>query len=262
MSAKIIKKTYEKAKIACCAVASVLMGVVIILNMVLIVKLYIFKQDIPDIFGVFPLISLTDDTAPRICDGDLVFCTKTDGRDLVPGELVAYYANNSRSKISVRTVSATDGDMVELVSPNDKNSQEVSTCRIIGRCGLTVPHLGDVVCFISTIPGFLLCVVVPAIVITEGYLYFRRKNAALEEDEEALLLAELERLRAERAELEAAKAGAETPDTGQTEYGESSAPQKGQSKKALRKKKKNSIGRSRRGVRAKAKRMAKCKRKK
>ena len=55
--------------------------------------------------------------------------------------------------------------------------------------------------FLSTIPGFLICVVIPTIVLTELYLYKRRKDYASEEDEESILLAELEALKAERESL-------------------------------------------------------------
>ena len=55
--------------------------------------------------------------------------------------------------------------------------------------------------FLSTIPGFLICVVIPTIVLTELYLYKRRKDFASEEDEESILLAELEALKTERESL-------------------------------------------------------------
>ena len=78
MSENIEKSTSEKVKILSCVIASVLMSSVIILNIIIAIKAYILKHEIPDIGGVFPLISLTDDAAPSIRKGDLIFCTKKE----------------------------------------------------------------------------------------------------------------------------------------------------------------------------------------
>ena len=239
VSIRIKKPDREKVKIICCAVASFLMTLVIILNIILIVKIYVFKQSVPDVFGVFPLISLTDDSAPSIRKGELVFCEKTDGYDIVPGELVAYYTDNGREKIAVRTVGKLDGDTAVLLAPGDENGHEVSVDRIIGICALSVPLFGYIIYFISTIPGFLLCVVAPTVAVTETYLYVIRKNSLTEEDEESLLLSELEALKAERERLLEQLKG-----------------------RVPKRKKKNDAVRSRRGVRANAKRRAKSKRQK
>ena len=103
----------------------------------------------------------------------------------------------------------------------------------------------------STIPGFLLCVVLPTVLITEIYLYRRRKAEALEGDEESILLARIEALKEERKILLENKSEEPVQQDKQDKA----------SSRAAVKKKKRGIN-SRPGVRANAKRMSKFRRKK
>ena len=251
MSENIEKSTSEKVKILSCVIASVLMSSVIILNIIIAIKAYILKHEIPDIGGVFPLISLTDDAAPSIRKGDLIFCTKKEKKDIFPEDAVAYYIDNNRTKIGVSTVGKIEDGTVTLILPDNKSVQEVCYDRIIGKCGFKIPILGYIIYFMSTIPGFLLCVVLPTVLITEIYLYRRRKAEALEGDEESILLARIEALKEERKILLESKSEEPVQQDKQDKA----------SSRAAVKKKKRGIN-SRPGVRANAKRMSKFRRKK
>lgn len=200
------KPIRDKVKTVCWAVVSFLMISVIVINVILIIKIYIFKQAAPDVFGFFPLISLTDEASPRIEIGDLVLCRKIDYDDsgeIKEKELVAHFPINRRDMMYISTVVSVDGDTVTLRAPNDNENKtfELAADDVIGRFRMSIPILGYIIYFLSTIPGFLICVVIPTIVLTEIYLYKRRKDFAMADDEESLLLAELEALKAERERL-------------------------------------------------------------
>lgn len=198
------KPIWDKVKTVCCAVVSFLMIFVIVINAILIVKIYIFNQEAPDVFGFFPLISLTDELSPRIEIGDLVLCSKIDSDhsgEIAGGEFVAHFPNHRRDIMYISAVESVGSNTVTLRSPGDNKTFELTADDVIGRFRMSIPFLGYIIYFLSTIPGFLICVVIPTLVLTEIYLYRRRKDFAMAEDEESLLLAELDELKSERERL-------------------------------------------------------------
>ena len=191
----------------CCAVALFLMIPIIIINTIFIVQIYILKEEVPNICGYFPLISLEEEASIHIEKGDFIICRKFDDDDvdnideIMKGKLVTHFADDSRSTMCIAPFVSTDGDNATLLSPKYKKTYGLPIDEVVGEYRFSIPLLGYVIYFLSTIPGFLICVVIPTIVLTELYLYKRRKDFASEEDEESILLAELEALKAEREGL-------------------------------------------------------------
>ena len=109
------KPIWDKVKTVCCAVVSFLMIFVIVINAILIVKINIFNQEAPDVFGFFPLISLTDELSPRIEIGDLVLCSKIDSDhsgEIAGGEFVAHFPNHRRDIMYISAVESVGSNTV------------------------------------------------------------------------------------------------------------------------------------------------------
>ena len=165
------------------------------------------KEEVPNVCGYFPLISLEEEASIHIDKGDFIICRKFDDDDvdnideIMKGKLVTHFADDSRSTMCIAPFVSTDGDNATLLSPKYKKTYGLPIDEVVGEYRFSIPLLGYVIYFLSTIPGFLICVVIPTIVLTELYLYKRRKDFASEEDEESILFAELEALKAEREGL-------------------------------------------------------------
>ena len=206
-SVKIIKSHCKIVTSVCCAVALFLMIPIIIINTIFIVQIYILKEEVPNICGYFPLISLEEEASIRIEKGDFIICRKFDDDDLdnideiMKGKLVTHFADDSRSTMCIAPFRSVDGNDAMLLSPRNQQIYKLPVDEVVGEYRFSIPLLGFVIYFLSTIPGFLICVVIPTIVLTELYLYKRRKYFASEEDEESILFAELEALKAEREGL-------------------------------------------------------------
>ena len=204
---KIIKTHCRIVTNVCCAVALFLMIPIIIINTIFIVQIYILKEEVPNVCGYFPLISLEEEPSIHIEKGDFIICRKFDDDDvdnideIMKGKLVTHFADDSRSTMCIAPFVSTDGDNATLLSPKYKKTYGLPIDEVVGEYRFSIPLLGYVIYFLSTIPGFLICVVIPTIVLTELYLYKRRKDFASEEDEESILLAELEALKTERESL-------------------------------------------------------------
>ena len=242
---KIIKSHCKIVTNVCCAVALFLMIPIIIINTIFIVQIYILKEEVPNVCGYFPLISLEEEASIHIEKGDFIICRKFDDDDvdnideIMKGKLVTHFADDSRSTMCIAPFVSTDGDNATLLSPKYKKTYGLPIDEVVGEYRFSIPLLGYVIYFLSTIPGFLICVVIPTIVLTELYLHKRGKDFALADGEESMLLAELEALKAERERL--------------LEQLKGRVPKRQRKKDAVR---------SRRGVRANAKRRAKSKRQK
>ena len=204
---KIIKSHCKIVTNVCCAVALFLMIPIIIINTIFIVQIYILKEEVPNVCGYFPLISLEEEASIHIEKGDFIICRKFDDDEvehideIMKGKLVTHFADDSRSTMCIAPFVSTDGDNATLLSPKYKKTYGLPIDEVVGEYRFSIPLLGYVIYFLSTIPGFLICVVIPTIVLTELYLYKRRKDFASEEDEESILLAELEALKTERESL-------------------------------------------------------------
>ncbi len=206
-SVKIIKSHCKIVTNICCAVALFLMIPVIIINTIFIVQIYILKEEVPNICGYFPLISLEEEASIHIEKGDFIICRKFDDDEvehideIMEGKLVTHFADDSRDTMCIAPFRSVDGNDAMLLSPKNQQIYKLPIDEVVGEYRFSIPLLGYVIYFLSTIPGFLICVVIPTIVLTELYLYKRRKDFASEEDEESILFAELEALKTERESL-------------------------------------------------------------
>lgn len=180
---------------------------VIIINTIFIVQIYILKEEVPNICGYFPLISLEEEASIRIEKGDFIICRKFDDDEvehideIMKGKLVTHFADDSRDTMCIAPFRSVDGNDAMLLSPKNQQIYKLPVDEVVGEYRFSIPLLGYVIYFLSTIPGFLICVVIPTIVLTEIYLHTRRKASMSADDEESILLAELDALKAERESL-------------------------------------------------------------
>ncbi len=183
----------------------------LIINLTLIVKSYVNTEEVPDIGGYFPMIVLTDSMLPEISSGDLIIARQTDPEDVKVGDVISFFdpAGNGTSVVTHRVIEIVEEDgQTKWRTRGDNNNTEdkvlVPFENLVGIWrGTRIPGAGAVAMFLQTTPGLIVCVVLP-IVLLVGYDVLRRKkyDKAKQEDTDALL-AELEQLRAMKAQQEA-----------------------------------------------------------
>lgn len=183
----------------------------LIINLTLIVKSYVNTEEVPDIGGYFPMIVLTDSMLPEISSGDLIIARQTDPEDVKVGDVISFFdpAGNGTSVVTHRVIEIVEEDgQTKWRTRGDNNNTEdkvlVPFDNLVGIWrGTRIPGAGAVAMFLQTTPGLIVCVVLP-IVLLVGYDVLRRKkyDKAKQEDTDALL-AELEQLRAMKAQQEA-----------------------------------------------------------
>ena len=182
---------------------------ILIVNCILIVKSYT-TDDVPSVGGFLPLIVLTDSMYPVIESGDLIICRTTEADDVQVGDVIAFFdpAGNGSSIVSHRVIEVTEynGEVAWRTKGDNNNTEDrllVEAEDLVARYeGTRLAGLGNVALFMQTIPGLILCVIVPLLLLV-GYDALRRKKyeKSNKEDTDALM-AELEELRRMKAEKE------------------------------------------------------------
>ena len=193
---------------------------ILLINITLIAKSYINKDEVPSIGGTFPLIVLTDSMYPDIKSGDLIICNTAEAEDVKVNDVISFFdpAGNGTSIVTHRVIEIVeeDGEILFRTRGDNNNTEDkelVPAENLVGVYKMRIAGAGHIAMFMQSTAGLIVCVVLP-IVLLVGYDLVRRRlyEKSKKEDTDALL-AELEALRAEKAE----KASIGTGDNGADE---------------------------------------------
>ncbi|MBE6788551.1 MAG: signal peptidase I [Ruminococcaceae bacterium] len=186
---------------------------ILLINVTLIAKSYINKDEVPSIGGTFPLIVLTDSMYPEIESGDLIICNTAEAEDIKEKDVICFFdpAGNGTSIVTHRVVEIVEenGEVFFRTRGDNNNTEDkelVPAENLVGVYKVRIAGAGHIAMFMQSTTGLIICVVLPIILLV-GYDIVRRriyeKNKQSDTD---ALLAELEALRAEKAEKEKATA--------------------------------------------------------
>lgn len=206
------QKTTLKDKIltAIGTIMCIILIPVLVINLTLIAKSYINKDEVPSVGGYLPLIVLTDSMVPEIYSGDLIICHTEDAEAIKVDDIIAFFdpAGNGTSIVTHRVMEIVDENgKLEFRTKGDNNNTEdkmlVPAESLVGIYKTRIAGLGNVAMFMQSSTGLIVCVVLP-IVLLVGYDMIRRRLYEKKKDDNtAALMAELEALRAEKARKDA-----------------------------------------------------------
>lgn len=189
---------------------------ILLINLTLIAKSYINKDEVPSIGGMLPLIVLTDSMYPEIESGDLIICNTAEAEDIKVNDVISFFdpAGNGTSIVTHRVIEIVeeDGEILFRTRGDYNNTEDkelVPVENLVGIYKMRIAGAGHIAMFMQSTAGLIICVVLPIILLV-GYDIIRRRiyEKNNKQDTDALL-AELEALRAEKAEKEKASVGAE-----------------------------------------------------
>ena len=182
---------------------------ILLINLTLIAKSYINKDEVPSLGGVFPMIVLTDSMYPDIKSGDLIICNTTEAERIIEGDVISFFdpMGSGTAVVTHRVLEVIDEDgEISFRTKGDNNNAEdqvlVPADNLVGIYRSRIPGLGNVAMFMQTTPGLILCVVCPVLLLVGFDMLRRRKYEKAKQQDTDALLAELEALRALKAEKE------------------------------------------------------------
>lgn len=183
---------------------------ILLINLTLIAKSYLNKDEVPNISGTTPLIVLTDSMYPVIESGDLIICKGAEAEEIQVGDIIAFFdpAGNGTTIVTHRVIEVVEenGQLAWRTKGDNNNTEDrlpVPADKLVAVYEDTrIPGAGNVALFMQTTPGLILCVVCPILLLV-GYDMIRRKQyeKSSKKDTDALM-AELEELRRLKAEKE------------------------------------------------------------
>ena len=185
---------------------------ILIVNCTLIVKSLINKDEVPDFGGTVPLIVLSDSMNPEIKTGDLIICKKVDVEDVEIGDVISFYdpAGNGSTVVTHKVIDIINEDgkisfKTKGVNNNTEDKHPVPAEKLIAEyTGIRIPGAGNLAIFMQSTTGLIVCVILP-IILFVGYDVIRRRMYEKNKgDDMAVLMAELEALKAEKAKAEEA----------------------------------------------------------
>lgn len=190
-------------------ILSIILLPILIINITLIVKSYVHSDEVPSVGGIFPMIVLTDSMYPQIHSGDLIICHTAGPEEIEAGDVIVFFdpAGNGTTVVTHRVVEVLEENgTLSFKTKGDNNNAEdrlaVPEGNLLGTYESRIPGAGNVAMFMQTTPGLILCVVCPILLLVGWDMLRRRKYEKEKQKDTDALLAELEALRAMKAEKE------------------------------------------------------------
>lgn len=197
-------------------VLCVILTPLLIMNITMIIKSYVNEDEVPGIGKYVPFIVNTESMEDVIMGGDMIICKKIEDMDALVadpenGDIISFYdpAGNGTSVVTHRIIAKEQRDgkwYFETKGDNNNDKDDLWVCedKVIAIYSFRIPIIGHISLFMSTVPGLIVCVLCPLLLLI-GYDVVRRKmyEKANQQDTEALL-AELEALKAVKLEQEQA----------------------------------------------------------
>jgi signal peptidase len=133
-----------------------------------------FDKTDRDIFGVKFFIVQTDSMSDTFRAGDIVIVNEVDPTTLVEGDIITFISQNEESfneTITHKIRSLTkdehgDPAFVTYGTTTDSDDEKVVTYPyILGKYSFHLPKLGHFFQFLKTTPGYIICILVPFILL-------------------------------------------------------------------------------------------------
>ena len=197
-------------------IASIILIPILVVNITLITKSFIHKDEVPMFGGVVPMIVDTDSMYPLFEMGDLVVIKKIPAKEVKVGDVITFFDpeldgpdnDGHRVVTTHRVTNIVTGEDGKLSfetkgdANNTKDETLVPQTKLIGKYTKTLKGLGNFVLFMQSTAGLIIFAVMPVIIILLYDIIRRRLYAKKNKGKTDALLAELEALKKEKAERE------------------------------------------------------------
>ena len=143
-------------------IATVLI-LVIIVNLTLIVKAELNKNEIADFFGYTPFIVASGSMEPVLKVQDVIVTQKVDENQLKIGDIIAYYDAEDNIVITHRIAGIVQDGTQKVYQMKGDNNVSIDTTivtkdNIQGKYAFTIPFIGKIATFVGTPLGLLITI--------------------------------------------------------------------------------------------------------
>jgi len=159
---KTIKIIY---KIIECILIAILF-ILLIISITFMVKKYIFKQELPTVFGSSYSIVVSGSMEPTLSINDLVIIKEYDSYAV--NDIVTY---KSGSKfVTHRIIEVVEGGFITKGDANNGNDPIVSASNIKGKIVFIIPKIGNFIEWLKTPIGLITMLIIVFMLLTIPYI--------------------------------------------------------------------------------------------
>ena len=155
---------------------------ILIINVILIIKTNLNKNQIADVMGYKPFIVLSGSMEKIINIGDLAITKNIDSKKIKIGDVIAFRKDNIVILHRVKEIH-NDGDLLKFKTKGDNNNVAddffVDSNLIEGVLYTKIPYLGSVLLFLSKPVGLVIIILV-IIVISMGLYFINFRNSKID----------------------------------------------------------------------------------
>ena len=155
---------------------------ILIINVILIIKTNLNKNQIADVMGYKPFIVLSGSMEKIINIGDLAITKNIDSKKIKIGDVIAFRKDNIVILHRVKEIH-NDGDLLKFKTKGDNNNVAddffVDSNLIEGVLYTKIPYLGSVLLFLSKPVGLIIIILV-IIVISMGLYFINFRNSKMD----------------------------------------------------------------------------------
>lgn len=221
----------SKAKKALKITGNVLTGIVAVLVVVMTVLTVfsmVFNRDgTASVFGVQAYVVQSDSMTPEFAAGDVIFSEEVNPEELVAGDIITFISRDSASygqtiTHCIREVTTYNGELAFItygIATGVDDGTPAAASDVLGRYAFRIAGLGSFFEFLKSVPGYIVCILLPFLVIiglqvaniVSAVRAARTEKAAAAAAERSRVEALEEEVARLRAQVGGASVGAQTP---------------------------------------------------
>lgn len=227
----------SKTKKALKITGNVLTGIVavlVVIMTVLTVFSMVFNRDgTASVFGVQAYVVQSDSMTPEFAAGDVIFSEEVNPEELVAGDIITFISRDSASygqtiTHCIRKVTTHNGELAFItygIATGVDDGTPAAASDVLGRYAFRIAGLGSFFEFLKSVPGYIVCILLPFLVIiglqvaniVSAVRAARAEKAAAAAAERSRVEALEEEVARLRAQVGGASAGAQTPQSAEAQ---------------------------------------------
>lgn len=227
----------SKTKKALKITGNVLTGIVavlVVIMTVLTVFSMVFNRDgTASVFGVQAYVVQSDSMTPEFAAGDVIFSEEVNPEELVAGDIITFISRDSASygqtiTHCIRKVTTHNGKLAFItygIATGVDDGTPAAASDVLGRYTFRIAGLGSFFEFLKSVPGYIVCILLPFLVIiglqianiVSAVRAARTEKAAAAAAERSRVEALEEEVARLRAQVGGASAGAQTPQSAEAQ---------------------------------------------
>lgn len=215
-------------------VLTVAVAILVVIMTVLTVFSMVFNRDgTASVFGAQAYVVQSDSMAPEFAAGDVIFSEEVNPEELVAGDIITFISRDSASygqtiTHCIRKVTTHNGELAFItygIATGVDDGTPAAASDVLGRYAFRIAGLGSFFEFLKSVPGYIVCILLPFLVIiglqianiVSAVRAARTEKAAAAAAERSRVEALEEEVARLRAQVGGASAGAQTPQSAEAQ---------------------------------------------